>query len=184
MKRKVHPPKITSNFRWHSRYFHFRNNVYFNTHLFCTFNFFTGTGLLSFVIGFWWPTFWPLALSLFTYMFYAWFRTERLAQGLSIRRRLPERGREKDVFEIHYDVSNETGFSPPAFSFRQPFTGVQEGSLVVRTPGNIPPQSKLRITVKPVLDAGMGVKEIGDFSVHIHDELSLFPFEVEFTGNS
>lgn len=182
MKRKVCPPDILANFRWHSRFFDFGNNFYFNTHIFSTLNFFFGTTVIAFLIGFRWPWFWALAFSFSTYMVYAWFRTKRLAYGLHVKRKFSPRGRENEDFEIHYDISNETGFALPGFTFRQPFTGVQEGSFAVKTPGNIPAQTKQRITVKAKLNAGMGVKEMGGFTLHVHDELSLFPYRVEFSG--
>lgn len=182
MKRKVLPPDLRANFTWHRRYFYFKNNIYFNSHLFSTLNFFIIAILSSAIMGFWNPVFWALGISLSSYLVYAWMRTKKLAYGLQIKRILPLKGREKEAFEIHYEISNATGFSLPSFTFKQNFEGVQEGFFEVKCNG-VPPQTRQRQTMKLSLDAGMGIKEIGNFTVLIHDELSLFPYRVEFSGN-
>lgn len=181
MKRRVLPPNLRSNFTWHRRYFYLKNNIYFNSHLFSTLNFFLVAIVSSVVLGIWNPVFWALGASLLSYLLFAWFRTEKLASGLQIKRILPTKGREGEEFLIHYDVSNSTGFHLPAFSFKQNFEGVQDGFFDVNC-SRIPPQTRERITRKVTLDAGMGIKEIGHFMVLIHDELSLFPYRVEFSG--
>lgn len=181
MKRKVLPPDLRANFTWHRRYFYFKNNIYFNSHLFSTLNFFLFAIISSAVLGFWDPVFWALGISLFSYLAYAWMRTKKLAYGLQVKRLVPAKGREKEELQIHYEVSNSTGFSLPAFSFKQNFEGVQDGFFEVKCHG-VPPQTRQRLTMKLPLDAGMGIKEIGNFMVLIHDELSLFPYRVEFHG--
>ncbi|MFL5785745.1 MAG: DUF58 domain-containing protein [Bacteriovoracaceae bacterium] len=182
MKRKVLPPDIVSNFRWKERYYNFSNNFYFNVHIFNNLFFFFVLTLGSIAIGFWIHDFWALALCLLGYSVYAWMRTRRLAYGLQIRRLHKKKGREMQEFEITYEISNDSGFDLPPFSFLQKFTGVQSGSFEVKSMRTIPPQTKIRVTCNVVLDSGMGVKEIGDFGVQISDELSLFPFEIEFAG--
>lgn len=184
MKRRIHLPRISAHFTWHRRYFDFVNNLYFNAHLFSTFNFFFGLILVSFVLGFWRSTYWALTVSLSVYLIYAWARARQLAQGLVIRRQHRKRAREGEHLEVVYEISNETGFSLPAISFRQNFSGVQAGFFSVRTPGRIPPQTRDRIVVAVELNAGMGVKELGDFDVELRDELSLFGSSIEFLGRS
>ncbi len=184
MKRKISAPSLLAGFSWHRRYFNFKNNLYFNSHLFSTLNFFLLLTAFSVVLGFFRPLYWALSLSLSSYLIYAWFRTKKLAYGIQVRRIMDPKGREKEQFQIHYDISNSTGFSLPPFSFRQNFEGVQEGSFEVKVESGVPPQTRVRITSEINLDAGMGIKEIGDFFIKVHDELSLFPYKIEFQGKA
>jgi uncharacterized protein (DUF58 family) len=180
MKKKVSFPDLNaSNFKWHSRYYDFKNNIYFNAHLFNNLNFFFCAIWISFWLGIKFPYLWSLTLSFVTYLLIAFFRTKRIADGIRIKRVIPKRGREHDDFEIVYEVSNTSGFTLPGLSFRQSFDGTQEGQIEVKTSA-IPPQTRDRVAVKAKLNAGMGIKSMGGFTVHVIDELNLFHFPVSF----
>lgn len=182
MKKKISAPDILGEFTWHRRYFDFQNNVYYNSHLFNTRNFSFFIIFYTFIAGWFKPLNWALTFSVSFYLIYSFLRARNLAAGLQIKRIVGPKGREKEELEIHYEVSNGSGFFLPAFSFRQKFDGIQEGSFMVNAKAGIDPQTRKQLTVKVLLNAGMGIKQIGDFTVHVHDELSLFPYRVDFSG--
>ncbi len=184
MKKKISAPDILGEFTWHRRYFDFNNNLYYNAHLFNTRNFAFFIILYTFIAGWFKPVNWALTFSLSFYLAYSFLRARRLATGLEVRRIVEPKGREKEELEIHYEVSNTSGFFLPAFSFSQKFDGTQDGSFVVKAGSGIDPQTRKRLTVKVLLNSGMGVKSMGDFTIHVHDELSLFPYRVEFSGDT
>ncbi|MES2525651.1 MAG: DUF58 domain-containing protein [Bdellovibrionota bacterium] len=182
MKKKISAPNVFGEFTWQSRYYNFDNNFYFNAHLFNTRNLFFLLVIYSFIHGWFNHTLWALTISVSFYLFYSFMRARLLAQNLQVKRIAESKGREKEDFEIHYEISNGSGFFLPAFSFRQKFDGVQDGSFEVVAPEGIDPQTRKRLSVKVPLNAGMGIREMGDFCMHVHDELSLFPYRVDFSG--
>lgn len=182
MKKKVSAPRILSDFTWHRRYFDFNNNFYFNAHLFNTRNFCFALALMTFIHGFFTPVSWVMTLTVVTYLFYSFFRAKKLAEGLQVKRIFAPKGREREDLEIVYEISNGSGFFLPSFTFRQGFDGVQEGFFDVKVSSGIDAQTRKRTALKVLLSAGMGIKEMGDFTIQVHDELSLFPYRVDFLG--
>lgn len=182
MKKRISAPDILGEFTWQSRYYDFKNNLYYNAHIFNTRNFSFFIILYTFIAGWFRPINWALTFSLSFYLMYSFLRARKLATGLEIKRIAGPKGREQEEFEIHYEVSNGSGFFLPAFTFFQKFDGTQEGSFVVKAGAGIEPQTRKRLTVKIPLNAGMGIKTMGDFTLHVHDELSLFPYRVDFSG--
>lgn len=184
MRKVVTAPNFWGHLKWSRRWFHFKNNLVYNSQIFCPFNFFLLGILFSGLLGFSMPQFRVLGLSLLGYMVTAYFRTERLARGLRIRRSVPRKGRELDQLGVDYEISNETGFALPRLVFEQPFDGTQEGHFAVDLRKSLPPQTRKKFRADVLLSAGMGVKEMGSFEVVVSDDLGLFPFRLEFIGDA
>lgn len=182
MKKKISAPDILGEITWHRRYFEFDNNIYYNSHLFNTRNFSFFIIFYTFIAGWFRPINWAMTFSVSFYLIYSFFRARNLANGLQVKRITATKGKEKEELEILYEISNASGFFLPAFSFRQKFDGTQDGSFLVNSNSGIDPQTRKQLSVKVLLNAGMGIKQIGDFTVHVHDELSLFPYRVDFSG--
>lgn len=179
-RRIIKVPKLRSYFRFEFKYFSFSNNLHYNSQIFNNFSFLILLIAISCVFGLFKPLFWAVGLAVGCLITFLYFKTRRLTQGLTIMRKMPVLAREKRQIEIHYLISNETAFTVDSFQFTEEFDGIQSGHFRVAVENGIPPHTRLRVTKKLLLDAGMGLKKIQPTRLIIKDDLGIFDFEVIF----
>jgi uncharacterized protein (DUF58 family) len=130
------------------------------------------------VTGFFNRIFWAVALGEVGLTLYLYLKARKLAQGVFITRAAPKMSREKELIEIEYTLSNETGFALHQFKFSDEFDGIQVGRIDLEC--DLPPQTKKSIKTQVRLNAGMGIKTFKPLLLNIQDELGLFHFRLQF----
>ncbi len=127
MKRAIiHRPELKKFFAFEGRYHNFSNNLAYNSQIFNPFSLMTTASLFCFVAGFKQSIFWAVGFGLISILFYLYFKTLRVCQGVMLERLTKNSAREKETLEIKYRISNATTFSFPSIYLEEVFDGVAE----------------------------------------------------------
>lgn len=180
VRRNVVVPKLSSYFKFESKYYNLKNNLYFNTQLFNNFAFYVVFSALCLLLGFFKPIFWAIGLSNIFLIGFLYMKTFKLCHGLTITRKAPVFAHEKNEIEITYSISNETSFVIDNLEFTEKFDGIQAGFFKVNSERSIPAHTRLSITRKVILNAGMGVKVFKPIILNFRDDIGIFDFKIQF----
>lgn len=180
VKRSVVVPKLRSYFRFESKYFNLKNNLYFNTQLFNNFSFYFIFNSVCLVLGFFKIIFWAIALSNTAVLVFLYLKTKSLCYGLTVTRKAPAFAHEKNEIEVVYSISNETAFPIDNLEFTEDFDGIQAGSFKIVPGRTIPPHTKITVIHKLILNAGMGVKTFKPLAINFRDDMGIYDFKIQF----
>lgn len=178
--RIVKGPEFREYFRFHMKYFSLSNNLHFNTQIFNTFLFCITVIVTSIFLGFMKPFFWAFAGAMAFTLTFLYFKTSKLAHGISIERIVKNMAREKQELEVRYVIQNETGFPFHDLYFEEFFEGIQNEKYLVSLGRVLSPNTRLEHTVKLNLNNGMGIKKFNPLQLVLTDELGIFEFTIDF----
>jgi uncharacterized protein (DUF58 family) len=180
VRRKVIRPKLRDYLSFEKRYLSFKNNILYNAQIFNHVTFQIAFLFTSFLAGFVNPLFWAVGLSFLTVIVVIYFKASRLAQSVSVTRKMDKQAREKSVIQIEYTITNETSFPLENLTFLESFDGVQSGVFKVIVTKKVPPQTQMKWVEKVRLNGGMGLKTLNPLILSIEDEMGMFQFQVHF----
>jgi uncharacterized protein (DUF58 family) len=184
IRRKIEAPGLRTRLHFEFKYFSLAQNFYYNSQFF---NHFTGVVLFTLgcvLLGIFWPIFWGIGLSNLGLLVFLYFKTARLAEGITVKRVVPGSAREQEMIEVQYEISNQTGFEFNDLHFYEEFDGLQAGRMLVTCHRPIPAQTRFTLKQKIQLDGGMGIKTFQPIRIYVRDPLGIFEFPVKFLQTS
>jgi uncharacterized protein (DUF58 family) len=180
LRRKIFRPSLREMMIPEFRYFSFKDNLRYNTKIFNGLNFFLVFILSSALFGIFYRPFWALGLSSIILLLFIYFKTLKMAQGISVKRNHPDLAREKEELVVRYQVYNKTSFSMTELNFLEQFDGVSNGFFRVLSKRKIPAHTSLVLNRKIQLNSGMGIKTFKPIILYLTDELGIFTFQIQF----
>jgi uncharacterized protein (DUF58 family) len=180
ISKKITTPQFRDYYRYKLEFSDFTKNIGYHTQLFNNFNFFSILTILCAIMGYYNRLYWAVGLTNIALLFYLYYKTKNICLGITLKRTHAETGRERQNFEILYQICNQTSFPLVQLQFHQKFDGIQACQYTFGPPKTLAPHSCIKIMKRMILDGGMGIKTLSPTTIEITDELGIFHFKIEF----
>ena len=180
ISKKITTPNLSDYYRFKLEFSDFSKNIGYHTQLFNSFNYLSILIIVCAIIGFFNTLFWAIGLTTIALLFYLYFKTKNICLGITLKRTHSETARERQSFEILYQICNQTSFKLVQLQFHQKFDGIQVGHYTFGPTKALDPHSCIKIMKRMNLDGGMGLKTLSPTTIEISDELGVFHFKIEF----
>ncbi|HEX4925848.1 MAG TPA: DUF58 domain-containing protein [Bdellovibrionales bacterium] len=125
-----------------------------------------------------------VSISTVTFLVILYFRTKKMAEGLSVKRTAPASAYEKGTITVNYEIENSSAFGATELMLVDHFSGSNSplDMSIIDTP--LYGGDTFKLTRTRVCDGGMGEHTHGPLQLRISDALGFFHFTVTETEPS
>jgi uncharacterized protein (DUF58 family) len=176
--RIVRAPKIGDYFKYNNKWITLSDFYFYNQSIFNKLSLSLFFILVNLILGIFIHACLVIALSGILFLCYAYFKTKKESECVSIRRKIPLYARENETIVVEYSLANASSFLLENFQVSDVFEGTKEILSEIEFNKTLPVRS-INIKKKSyTLNMGMGVKSFGPLVVAISDALNIFTFTV------